>query len=310
MLVDAQVLDNEAAQTLLARLDRESVPRVERALRALLAGTGAACVAASVALFVAGNWQALDGRTKIALAAGLVLGAALVALRLGTSTRGGRAAVALVAMLLGPLLAVYGQQYQTGADPYELFVGWALLMLPLAVVARFGALWMLWLLVAQAAGLTFASQILGVRVGDDGARVLVVFLGVLHAGAVVVLERVSLARTGPRLAATGGVLWWTVPSVAILVAGVERPLDVFVLLATVGGLALLFVRYTMTRIDLWMAALVAAAASALVATAAGVFLFQVFSLALAGVFCEGAIIMGCAAVSARWLRSLSRGSRP
>jgi uncharacterized membrane protein len=45
---------------------------------------------------------------------------------------------------LGVLLAFFGQTYQTGADPWQLFFVWALLMLPWAIIGRFPAIWIVW----------------------------------------------------------------------------------------------------------------------------------------------------------------------
>ncbi|MCE9665650.1 DUF2157 domain-containing protein [Halomonas sp. M5N1S17] len=56
-----------------------------------------------------------------------------------------RAALTTASLLLGVLLALFGQVYQTGADPWQLFFFWAVLMLPWVLVARFDALWILWL---------------------------------------------------------------------------------------------------------------------------------------------------------------------
>jgi uncharacterized membrane protein len=53
-------------------------------------------------------------------------------------------ALLTASILLGVLLALFGQTYQTGADPWELFFNWALLMLPWAVIGRFSALWVVW----------------------------------------------------------------------------------------------------------------------------------------------------------------------
>jgi uncharacterized membrane protein len=38
---------------------------------------------------------------------------------------------------------LYGQTYQTGADPWELFACWAVMILPWTLIARFGPLWLL-----------------------------------------------------------------------------------------------------------------------------------------------------------------------
>ena len=70
------------------------------------------------------------------------------------------AVIAKVALLitcisLGVLLALYGQIYQTGADPWELFFNWALLMLPWALIARFPAIWILWLALINLSGVLY-----------------------------------------------------------------------------------------------------------------------------------------------------------
>ena len=56
-----------------------------------------------------------------------------------------RVALTSVFVLIGVLLALVGQVYQTGADPWQLFFLWALLSLPLVWVARFDALLVAWL---------------------------------------------------------------------------------------------------------------------------------------------------------------------
>jgi uncharacterized membrane protein len=50
-----------------------------------------------------------------------------------------------MALLIGALLALTGQTYQTGADPWQLFTIWALLIFPLAIIGRTSSLWLLWL---------------------------------------------------------------------------------------------------------------------------------------------------------------------
>ncbi|UJF22803.1 DUF2157 domain-containing protein [Shewanella sp. OMA3-2] len=46
-------------------------------------------------------------------------------------------------IMLGALLALVGQTYQTGADPWQLFAIWAVLILPFAYIAGFDLLWLL-----------------------------------------------------------------------------------------------------------------------------------------------------------------------
>src|SRR5699024_2163378 len=51
----------------------------------------------------------------------------------------------IASIITGSLLALFGQVYQTGADTWQLFFGWALLITPWVLIARFPALWLLWL---------------------------------------------------------------------------------------------------------------------------------------------------------------------
>jgi len=52
-----------------------------------------------------------------------------------------RAALLALGLSFGALFALYGQIYQTGADSWELFRAWALVLLPLALLGRQNGLW-------------------------------------------------------------------------------------------------------------------------------------------------------------------------
>ena len=41
-------------------------------------------------------------------------------------------------------MALFGQTYQTGADPWQLFFNWALVITPWVLVSRFSAVWLIW----------------------------------------------------------------------------------------------------------------------------------------------------------------------
>ena len=54
-------------------------------------------------------------------------------------------------ILMGGLLALFGQTYQTGADTFELFASWAALILPWVLIGRFAALWVVWIAIVNLA---------------------------------------------------------------------------------------------------------------------------------------------------------------
>jgi uncharacterized membrane protein len=112
---------------------------------------GAVSLAASVVFFLAYNWEEMGRFAKFALVEAPILVALALVWRLGLERATGKAALLAAAILVGALLALVGQTYQTGADTFELFFAWALAILPWVLVARFAALWLLWLALANLA---------------------------------------------------------------------------------------------------------------------------------------------------------------
>jgi len=122
-----------------------------RFLDQLLLWSGAVALAAAVVFFVAHNWSHLGKLAKFSLVEVLVVAAVVGYWRLGSERAAGKAALLAASIVLGALLALFGQIYQTGADTWELFASWAALMLPWVLVGRFAALWMLWIAVMNLA---------------------------------------------------------------------------------------------------------------------------------------------------------------
>lgn len=104
-----------------------------------------------VIFFIAANWSGLGSWSKFMLVDLGIVGGALAAHRLGLDRDAGRWALTVSAGLVGAFLALMGQVYQSGADPYTLFAGWAALITPWAVAGAFGPLWAMWLIVVNVA---------------------------------------------------------------------------------------------------------------------------------------------------------------
>jgi len=135
----------QAGAALLASGAAPDPARWLRFLDLTLLLLGGLALASGVVFFVAFNWDALGRFSQFALVQLLLLAAVAAWWRLGVDRVSGRVALLVAAILLGALLALFGQTYQTGADPWQLFAAWALLMLPWALVGRFAPLWLLWL---------------------------------------------------------------------------------------------------------------------------------------------------------------------
>lgn len=125
-----------------------------------LATAGALLIVAGVVAFFAWNWADLHRLAKLAMVQGGLVATAALAWRLGLDTTGGRASLLAAAMLVGTVFAVFGQVYQTGADPYGLFVVWAAFTLPLALIGRQAGLWLLLVVLVNLAVLLYWIQVL------------------------------------------------------------------------------------------------------------------------------------------------------
>lgn len=121
----------------------------------LLLWLGSLSLACSVLFFIAYNWADMDRLLRFGL-----VEAALVLAIAGYWVSGGRGVVAqatltAATLLLGVLLALVGQVYQTGADPWQLFFSWALLMSPWVLIGRSALLWLFWLALLNLAVLLY-----------------------------------------------------------------------------------------------------------------------------------------------------------
>lgn len=116
-----------------------------RFLDRLLLWLGTVMVAAGLIFFLAYNWNDMGRFGKFGLAEALIVLGLLSIWRFGLDGPGGKAALLAVSLFTGALLALIGQTYQTGADTFELFAAWAVLILPWVLTGRFPALWILWL---------------------------------------------------------------------------------------------------------------------------------------------------------------------
>ena len=125
-----------------------------------LMAVGALLIIAGITAFFAWNWADLHRLWKFALLETGLVGAALLAWRLGLDSPGGRASLFAAAFLVGVLFALFGQVYQTGADPYGLFVAWAVLILPWALIGRQPGLWLLFVLLLDLALILYWIQVL------------------------------------------------------------------------------------------------------------------------------------------------------
>ena len=127
----------------------QSVPNAAENLRfisRIVLAFAALLLCSGVIFFFAYNWDDLSRYSKFALAQGALLLSLLPLLRVNLQQPAGEASLGAACLLVGALLALVGQTYQSGADTYQLFLVWAILITPWVALARMPALWLLLLI--------------------------------------------------------------------------------------------------------------------------------------------------------------------
>lgn len=233
-----------------------------RWLDRFLGAVGAALIIAGVAAFFAWNWADLHPMAKFALLEASIVTTVLLAWRLDIDSTGGRAALFASACLVGVLLAVFGQTYQTGADPYGLFLVWALLILPWILVGRQAGLWLLFVVLLNLTLILYWIQVLHPHDGwwqltrAMGPLIwlastsldshLAAWVFALNAGALILWEFAASCgvawlqgRSGPRLLALS-VFYTLLPPTLLLIFGasLSEELEITLLSPLLFGFAL------------------------------------------------------------------------
>jgi uncharacterized membrane protein len=180
------------------------LPRGVAVLAAALGGLG-------VVMWIAANWDAMGRVGHFALLQGLVLAAGVGAALIARA----RVPLGLLALLgIGALFAYFGQTYQTGADPWQLFALWAVLALPLCLGARSDVLWAPWALVVVTAISLWVHTYSGHRWSVQPEQLQV---HLLAWGATLVLVA-ALSSQGQRY--TGAGVWAFRTAVTLAVAAI------------------------------------------------------------------------------------------
>ena len=268
---------------------------------------GALLLLAGVIFFVAANWSGLGGFVKMGIVAGAMICATAGGGWLG-DTLAGRVATLLGGLLFGPLVALYGQIYQTGADAWELFALWTLVLVAYAALVRFVGTWVVVILGLHLTCFTWMAQGLGLDPYEGTGAYILAGLALLDGGIVALVERLSAGRERNILVHVAGFAGLAL----LLPFGVMAVVDelpsegLFGLLALLASLAALWFIYRWRRPDLGMLAALASVVTILVSTALGRLLFDTLDAELFGVAALGLLV--CAQVwgFTRWLLNWRR----
>jgi uncharacterized membrane protein len=120
---------------------------------------GVGFLAAGIIMFFAYNWDSLGKFSKIGLIELLII--ITVSLVLFTKVKRDIKNICLTgaSVLVGVLFAVFGQIYQTGANAFDLFLGWTLSVTLWVFIAAFGPLWLIYMVLINATILLYSEQV-------------------------------------------------------------------------------------------------------------------------------------------------------
>jgi uncharacterized membrane protein len=127
--------------------------------RAILA-IGAGHLLAGIVSFFAYNWDDMSAFAKFSTVEGALVIALAGAWFAGIARPLGQMLLIAASILVGVLLAVIGQVYNTDADYHVLFSAWAVLILPWTLASRSAAHWTVWLVVLYFALSLYGEQVL------------------------------------------------------------------------------------------------------------------------------------------------------
>lgn len=278
-----------------------------RVLQRVLLVVGAALVVAGIAFFVAANWQGLGRFARLGLVCGGVVVAGGIGVVVGPRTIGGRAATSIAGLVCGPALFLFGQTYQTGADAWQLFAGWLILLVPFALAARFAGVWWVALLLLHTALALCLMQRFDMD-NNEGISTWLPLLVVIDVGALAIADVVAKRRSHRRALPRGVAVILTITACAAVTIGVFcRHLGVWPLVDLVvacGSAVWLVLR---RRGDLMRAALGLFTLCFAFCVIVGRLIFEELRLDLGGVFLQGAIVLivvgGASALLRHWHRT-------
>ncbi len=251
------------------------------------------CLALVVALlfFMAYNWQAMGPMFKFALLQGSLvmvvflywLWSFVLAPRYQVNQQsielGQTIAQIVIALLVGGLLALFGQVYQTGADPWQLFALWSLLISLMVVSSGQAVMWILWsVLINVSLALYVDTRPMWIMLLGEVEQAMWLFLGVNVILWLILLlldgERIRLSKRFKRFRVAQP--WaWQLQAMALLicltymgmVAVIEwQNYGVSFGLTSVLGLAGIYAYYRHIHLDLALLALWSMSVIALIIT--------------------------------------------
>ena len=150
-------------------------------LKIVLVWLGATALVLALLFFMAFNWHELGRISKFMMIEAIMATLIIFYIFLDNYKFIQQVLLMILTVVLGILLALIGQTYQTGADPWQLFAFWAFFMSPWAVVARFSGIWLLWIVLLNLSTILYYQKFdLSILMFSRGVDELVLLIFALN----------------------------------------------------------------------------------------------------------------------------------
>lgn len=264
---------------------------------------GLILLVAGVVVFGAYNWQALPHLEKLGLLQMLLIGAWGGSRLREPGSLSFQTLLWTACMLVGALLAVFGQIYQTGADAYSLFLVWSALIVPWCLAGRST---LIWATQAVLVHLTFALY-WDQRVGAGLAFFALAYAG-LSGSLALLWERQRRERGWMQAGLTDALFANALTPLTVAACGAFWESDEY-WLCLVANLVLAGVVMRWRRTS-WPLRRLAVLVFSLTAVAAAATIRAFIEWDFLGMLLIGLALLGEVTVAVSWLRRLDREGSP
>lgn len=223
----------------------------------LLLVLGVSLILSGVVYFFAFNWTKITPGIKLTSIQLAILGCLAATFFYGLARLSGKIMLLSAAVLVGVFLAVFGQIYQTGADAYNLFMTWALLILPWVILSEFAALWFVWLVISNIFLVLYWDQ--AVLPKYQSEMMIVSYLALFNAGFLGLREFFAshgknwLQDQWTRVVLVISILVYALIPAILLIRAPSRATHAVVIGAVLSAVihAVFYITYRYKILDLW-----------------------------------------------------------
>lgn len=140
-----------------------------------LISIGAAFFIAGIIFFLAFNWHIIPKMIKLGAVQVLVVTLVISSFFFNKKALIKNILLMCASVLVGAMFSVFGQIYQTGADAYDLFLGWTVFILLWAIAVDFPPLWLLTVILVNITISCYIDQIASYWPNDIKYLLLFIF---------------------------------------------------------------------------------------------------------------------------------------